>query len=76
MNKTSLQHLTTLCRIYAAMKRAIRLGYAQYVTNKKGEAFLRVTYTRNKANAFTFYDKAQKDVTSLVLSVLRSVETV
>jgi len=73
MNQTSLQHLTTLCRIYAAMKRAIRLGYAQYVTNKKGNAFLRVNYSRNQANAFTFWH-GQKDVTSLVLSVLRSQE--
>ena len=76
MNKTNLSHLTTLCRIYAAMQRAIRLGYAQYVLNKKGEAFLRVTYTRNKASAFTFYDKMQKDVTSLVLSVLRTQEAI
>ncbi len=76
MNKTNLSHLTTLCRIYAAMQRAMRLGHAQYVLNKKGEAFLRVTYTRNKASAFTFFDKAQKDVTNLVLSVLRTVEHV
>ena len=71
MNQTSLQHLTTLCRIYAAMKRAIRLGYSQYVTNKKGEPFLRVSYTRNQPSAFTFWHK-NKDITSLVLSVLRA----
>jgi hypothetical protein len=73
MNHTSLRHLTTLCRIYAAMKRAIRLGYAQYVANKKGQAFLRVNYSRNEVNAFSFWH-GQKDVTNLVLSVLRMQE--
>jgi len=73
MNQTSLQHLTTLCRIYAAMKRAIRSGHAQYVVNKKGLPFLYVKYYRNAANAFRFHYKGQ-DVTSLVLSVLRMQE--
>lgn len=72
MNKTNLSHWHVSIKIFLAMKQAVKTGIAQYILNKKGEAFLRVTYTRNKASAFTFYDKMQKDVTSLVLSVLRT----
>lgn len=76
LNKTSLSHWHVSIKIFLAMKQAVKTGIAQYILNKKGEAFLRVTYTRNKASAFTFFDKAQKDVTNLVLSVLRTVEHV
>lgn len=76
MNKTNLSHWHVSIKIFLAMKQAIKTGLNQYVLNKKGEAFLRVNYTRNKASAFTFYDKLQRDVTSLVLSVLRTVEHV
>lgn len=72
MNKTNLSHWNVSIKIFLAMKQAVKTGIAQYILNKKGEAFLRVTYTRNKASAFTFFDKMQKDVTSLVLSVLRT----
>ena len=74
MNKTNLSHWHTSIKIFLAMKQAIKTGLAQYVLNKKGEPFLRVTYKRNEPNAFTFFDKLQRDVTSLVLSVLRTVE--
>ena len=76
MNKTNLSHWHTTIKIFLAMKQAIKTGLAQYVLNKKGEPFLRVTYKRGEPNAFTFFDKMQRDVTNLVLSVLRSVETV
>lgn len=76
MNKTNLSHWHVSIKIFLAMKQAVKTGIAQYILNKKGEAFLRVTYTRNKPSAFTFYDKCQKDVTSLVLSVLRTQEVV
>ena len=76
MNKTNLSHWHVTIKIYLAMKNAIKAGYPQYVNNKKGNAFLKVVYTRGKVGAFTFYDKTQKDVTNLVLSVLRSVESV
>ena len=76
MNKTNLSHWHVTIKIFLAMKQAVKTGLNQYVLNKKGEAFLRVSYTRNKVGAFTFFDKSQKDVTSIVLSVLRSVETV
>jgi len=73
MNKTNLSHWHVTIKIFLAMKQAIKTGLAQYVLNKKGEAFLRVTYTRNKVGAFTFFDKSQHDCTDLVLSVLRTV---
>jgi len=76
MNKTNLNHWHVTIKIFIAMKQAVKTGIAQYILNKKGEAFLRVTYTRNKASAFTFFDKMQKDVTSLVLSVLRTQEAI
>lgn len=76
MNKTNLSHWHVTIKIFLAMKQAIKTGLNQYLLNKKGEAFLRVTYTRNKASAFTFFDKMQKDVTSLVLSVLRTQEAI
>jgi len=76
MNKTNLNHWHVTIKIFIAMKQAVKTGIDQYILNKKGEAFLRVTYTRNKASAFTFFDKMQKDVTSLVLSVLRTQEAI
>jgi lipoprotein signal peptidase len=76
MNKTNLSHWHVTIKIFLAMKQAVKTGITQYVLNKNGSPFLRVTYTRNKVGAFTFFDKSQKDVTNLVLSVLCTVEHV
>jgi hypothetical protein len=76
MNKTNLSHWHVTIKIFLAMKQAVKTGIAQYIPNKKGEPFLRVTYKRGEPNAFTFFDKMQRDVTNLVLSVLRTVEHV
>lgn len=75
MNKTSLSHWHVSIKIFLAMKQAAKTGVAQYILNKKGLPFLYVKYHRGDVNAFRFQYKGQ-DVTSLVLSVLRSVETV
>lgn len=71
MNKTNLSHWSVTIKIFLAMKEAVKTGLSQYVLNRKGEPFLKVVYCRGVANAFSFWCKAQKNVTTLVLSVLR-----
>ena len=71
MNKTSLKHPSVLKRIAAAMRLAMLTGCSQYLYNKHGEPFMRITYKRNQANAFSFFGVLQKNLTALVLSVLR-----
>lgn len=72
MNKTNLSHLTVQAKIFAAMRRSILTGLPQYVYNKKGEPFMRINHARNCANAFSFWCVSQKNVTNLVLSVIRA----
>lgn len=74
MNKTNLTHWQVSIKIFLAMKAAVKTGIAQYIYNRKGEPFMKVVYSRGVANAFTFWDKKQKNVTELVLSVLRTCE--
>jgi len=71
LNKTNLSHIAVGVKIFLAMRKAVKTGIAQYVYNKKGEPFIRVSYSRNQPNAFTFFDKAQKNVTNIVLNSLR-----
>ena len=71
MNKTTLTHLTMQAKIFAAMRRAILTGLPQYILNKKGNACMRVNYSRNTSNAFTFWAHNQKNITNTVLATLR-----
>lgn len=71
MNKSHLQHITLTIKVFLAMKAAVRTGLPQYVANRKGEPIIRINYTRNQPNAFQFWDKAQKNITDIMLSVLR-----
>lgn len=71
MNKTHLQHITLTIKVFLAMKAAVRTGLPQYVVNRNNQPIIRINYTRNQPNAFTFWDKAQKNITDIMLSVLR-----
>lgn len=74
LNRTQLQHISLGIKIYKAMKAAIKSGLPQYVTNRKGEPIVRINYSRNTANAFTFWcGNSQANITNVVLSVLREV---
>lgn len=53
------------------MKAAVRTGLPQYVVNRHNQPIIRINYTRNQPNAFQFWDKAQKNITDIMLSVLR-----
>lgn len=69
INKTTLKHDTVRCKILGAMRSAMNKGYAQYVTNRKGEAYLRVTRLNNDqgiGRAFQFLDINNVDVTEKV----------
>jgi hypothetical protein len=74
LNRTQLQHISLGIKIYKVMKAAIKSGLPQYVTNRNGDAIIRINYSRNTANAFTFWcGKSQANITDCVLSVLREV---
>lgn len=73
MNKTNLSHWSVSIKLFLAIKQAVKTGVAQYVLNRKGEVFLRVSYNRGDINALQFWDKKQRNVTELVLSVLRTI---
>ncbi len=71
MNKTAIKNPSVLARIKAAMRIAMLTGCSQYLYNKHGEPFMRISYKRNQANAFSFFGVLCKDLTKVVLSVLR-----
>ena len=73
MNFTNLQHIVTSVKLFLAMKTAVKTGLPQYIKNRKGENYLRVTYCRGLSNPFTFFDKKQNDISVAVLSILRTV---
>ena len=71
---TSLSHLTTQAKIFAAMKKSQKsVCNTSYINNKKGEAYIRVTYHANApmGKAFKFCT-ADKNITETVLKSLRS----
>ena len=73
INKTTLKHDTVRCKILGAMRSAMNKGYAQYVTNRKGDNYLRVARLINCkgiGRAFIFVDKNGNDVTETVYSGL------
>lgn len=71
MNKSHLQPITLTIKVFLAMKAAVRTGLPQYVVNRHNQPIIRINYTRNQPNAFQFWDKAQKNITDIMLSVLR-----
>jgi len=60
-------------KLFKAMREAVKTGLPVYVTNRKGEPFLRVNYKRNTVNAFKFWcGRSQKDISDLIINkVLR-----
>ncbi len=42
------------------------------IRNKKGKVFLAVEHIRNSSQAFGFYDNKGREITDVVLSVIRS----
>lgn len=74
LNYTQLQHISLGIKIYKAMREAIKSGLPVYVTNRKGVAILRINYSRNSIDAFSFWcGKSQANITECVLRVLREV---
>ena len=72
LSTTSFKSNTVRCKIMGAMRNAISKGYSQYVTNSKGDNYLRITRTNNTKRAFTMIDIAGNDVTELAYRGLRT----
>ena len=76
MNKSALKaafnSLNFRCRFHGALLKAAKKGYSSYVTNRKGEPFLRVSYSHK--TGFTFIDKRGFTIDKQqVYNLLRSI---
>jgi len=72
INHTHLGHISIGIKIFLAMRKAIKTGLPQYVTNRKGKVVLRVNHHRGQPSAFQFWDsKTQANITNVVLKALR-----
>lgn len=71
MNLNALLHLTTLARIFAAMRRAMLSKGTAYVRNAKGKTSITVAYIAGIGSRFVFTDSKGRDITPMVLTALR-----
>lgn len=69
LHPTQLSHPSVAKNILKAMREAIEQGHS-YVTNKKGHAFIRVEYGKERANMFSFVDTNGVDCVFLVRNAL------
>ena len=75
LTSTSFKSIKTQVQIFVAMRRSMIKGFStvQFITNKKGENYLRVERVAGKVvNAFKFTDKAGRDVSKAVYKGLKS----
>lgn len=78
ITQTSFNH-QLLVKIAKAMRDAVDFSRAHtrcskavaYIQNRRGQAVLRVAYYRGQVGAWEFFDNRQRNVTQLVLKVLR-----
>lgn len=72
LNITSFKNPQVRNKILSAMQGAIDKGYSQYVSNRKGELYLRVQrMDTNKGRMFRFIDNQARDITELLYVALR-----
>lgn len=71
LHPTQLSHPTVAKNILKAMREAMKQGHS-YVTNKKGHAFIRVEYGKERKGMFSFVDTNGFDCVFLVRNVLLS----
>lgn len=74
LTSTSFKSIKTQVQIFVAMRRSMIEGFptVQFVTNKRGENYLRVERAKGKVlEAFKFTDKAGRDVSKAVYSGLK-----
>jgi len=68
VNLTTLKHDTVRLKIAGAMRNSMNKGYAHYVSNRKGELYLRVERVQGAVtgHCFKFIQAGGKDVTEVV----------
>ena len=73
LNITNFKHITVQAKLFEAMRKSMFKGYPQYITNKRGQNYLRVERVKGKViNAFRFLDKAGNDVSKSVYAALKA----
>ena len=72
INSTQLKHDTVRLKIAGAMRKAMNKRFPHYITNRKGEPYLRVERLQGAVmgRVFQFLDKKGNDVTEMVYSGL------
>ena len=77
INKTSLLSSRTQSQLKSAIKAAVRASNngehaTRYITNAKGENYLRVTHTRGIGGGLVFWSHNSTNVTKTVKSALQA----
>lgn len=72
LTSTCFKSITTQAKLFGAMRKAMFKGYPQYITNKRGDNYLRVERVAGKVvNCFRFLDKQGRDVSKAVYKGLK-----